>query len=74
MMIGRYTDIPPGATNEPFNGVMFTSRIWNRALTSNEIRQLYQNPFRIYQQPKQTFANSISSALTVSKLALLGVG
>lgn len=38
--------------NSSWKGVIFYTRMWNRILTHNEVRQLYRDPWQIYIQPK----------------------
>jgi hypothetical protein len=38
-------------TNEWFNGLILYTRMWNRILTFQEVKQLYTNPWQIYNQP-----------------------
>jgi len=49
LYIGRY----PGGAIRYFNGIIDDVRIWNRALSAQEVQDLYTNPYGFIYQPKK---------------------
>lgn len=41
---------PPGADGSYFNDKIYYCRMWNRPVTAGEVKQLAQNPWRIYKR------------------------
>lgn len=76
--IGDELDGSNVALSRGFTGSVFLGRIWERALLISEIRQLYLNPYQIYQVPTlpqlaNAPASVVASAFNVWK-NMMGVG
>jgi hypothetical protein len=62
---GNYMKIGNRVANDrTFNGDIALLRRWTRILTPNEVKQLYTDPWCIYQKPRFNIINSISAAVT----------
>jgi len=54
------------AATRTVNGYISNSRIWNRILTPEEVKQLYADPWCIYQKPRFNIINSIGGGSSPS--------
>lgn len=73
------------AANQNFGGYISHLRYWNRILTAGEARSLFENPWRIYEQPNRyqplnlitagsNFTQNLSDTTTLSDSIVNGVG